>query len=75
MTNEKVRGFESRSRQDYYKNNNNNNNNNNNKRETVVLTTNPHLKTGVDSTPETCEKHFRQWTPFNKFMLETTVVS
>ena len=24
--------------------------------------TNPHLKTGVDSTPETlCEKHFRQW--------------
>ena len=27
---------------------------------TVVLTTNPHLKTGVDSTPETlCEKHFR----------------
>ena len=33
--------------------------------------TNPHLKTGVDSTPETlCEKDFRQWIPFNKFMLQ-----
>ena len=33
--------------------------------------TNPHLKTGVDSTPETlCEKHFRQWIPSNKFMLQ-----
>ena len=31
--------------------------------------TNLHLKTGVDSTPETCEKHFRQWIPSNKFML------
>ena len=31
----------------------------------VVLTTNPHLKTGVDSTPETlCEKHFRQQIPY-----------
>ena len=33
--------------------------------------TNPHLKTGVDSTPETLsEKHFRQWIPSNKFMLQ-----
>ena len=33
--------------------------------------TNPHLKTGEDSTPETlCEKHFRQWIQSNKFMLE-----
>ena len=40
---------------------------------TVVLTKNPELKTGIDSTPETlCEKHFWQWIPFNKFMLQTT---
>ena len=33
--------------------------------------TNPHLKMGVDSTPETlCEKHFRQWILSNKFMLQ-----
>ena len=33
--------------------------------------TNPHLKTGVDSTPETlCEKRFRLWIPSNKFMLQ-----
>ena len=32
---------------------------------------NPHLKTGVDSTPETLrEKHSRQWTQSNKFMLQ-----
>ena len=32
--------------------------------------TNPRLKTGVDSTPEIlCEKHFRQWTQTNKFMI------
>ena len=37
---------------------------------TVVLTTNPHLETGVDSTPETCEKHFKQWISSNKFMLQ-----
>ena len=30
------------------------------KQQTVVLTTNPHLRTRVESTPETlCEKHFR----------------
>ena len=40
-------------------------------REAVVLTTNPHLKTGVESTPESlCEKHFRQWILSNKFMLQ-----
>ena len=40
-------------------------------KKTVVLTTNSHLKAGVDSTPETlCEKHFRQWTQPNKFMLQ-----
>ena len=33
--------------------------------------TNLHLKTGVDSTPETLyEKHFRQWILYNKFMLQ-----
>ena len=33
--------------------------------------TNLHLKTGVDSTLETlCEKHFIQWIPSNKFMLQ-----
>ena len=37
--------------------------------------TNPHLKTGVDSTPETCEKHFRQWIPSNKFMLQNYLKS
>ena len=43
----------------------------NNKIKSVVLKTDPHLKTGVDSTPETlCEKHFRQWIPSNKFMLQ-----
>ena len=31
---------------------------------------NYHLKTGVDSTPKTCEKHFRQWILSNKFMLQ-----
>ena len=36
--------------------------------------TNPHLKTGVDSTPGTlCEKHFRQWIPSNKFMLQDSL--
>ena len=31
--------------------------------------TTPHLKPGVDSTPETsCEKHFRQWIQSNKFV-------
>ena len=31
--------------------------------------TNPHLKTGVESTPETlCEKYFRQWILSNKFV-------
>ena len=34
--------------------------------------TNPHLKMGIDSTPETLyERHFRQWIPSNKFMLHT----
>ena len=37
--------------------------------------TNPQLKLGVGSTPETlCEKHFRQWILSNKFMLQMTMV-
>ena len=32
--------------------------------------TNPHLKTGVDSTPESCKKHYRQWILSNKFILQ-----
>ena len=33
--------------------------------------TKPHLKTGVDSTPEPlCKKYFRQWILSNKFMLQ-----
>ena len=41
-----------------------------NKNWTVVLTTNPHLQMGVESTPEMlCERHSRQWILSNKFML------
>ena len=37
--------------------------------------TNPHLKMGVDSTPEIfSEKHFRQWIPSNKFSYKSNTI-
>ena len=38
--------------------------------------TSPHLKTGVESTPETlCKKHFRQWILSDKFINIVTNLS
>ena len=48
---------------------------NNNKIKTVVLTTNPRLKAGVDSTPETlCEKLDNGFRPTNLFYKTITTI-